>query len=51
MFVFARYAGLRRRLLVDPHMSKEESSSPDPVIDNPLSQNPGYCFFSHLCTH
>jgi hypothetical protein len=51
MFVFARYAGLRRRLLVDPHMSKEGSSSPDPVIDNPLSQNPGYFFFSHLCTH
>ncbi|KAB5551984.1 hypothetical protein DKX38_009295 [Salix brachista] len=35
-----RYAGLRRRLLVDPHISKDGSSSPDPVIDNPLSQNP-----------
>ncbi|KAJ6363139.1 hypothetical protein OIU78_003341 [Salix suchowensis] len=35
-----RYAGLRRRLLVDPHISKNGSSSPDPVIDNPLSQNP-----------
>uniref|UniRef100_A0A6N2KH15 Rab-GAP TBC domain-containing protein n=1 Tax=Salix viminalis TaxID=40686 RepID=A0A6N2KH15_SALVM len=35
-----RYAGLRRRLLVDPHLSKDGRSSPDPVIDNPLSQNP-----------
>lgn len=38
---FVRYAGLRRRLLVDPHISKDGSSSPDLVIDNPLSQNPG----------
>ncbi|KAJ6354988.1 hypothetical protein OIU77_005564 [Salix suchowensis] len=35
-----RYAGLRRRLLVDPHLSKDGRNSPDPVIDNPLSQNP-----------
>ncbi|XP_057806458.1 uncharacterized protein LOC131021327 [Salvia miltiorrhiza] len=35
-----RYAALRRQLLVDPHVPKDGSSSPDPVIDNPLSQNP-----------
>ncbi|XP_050218023.1 uncharacterized protein LOC126668855 [Mercurialis annua] len=35
-----RYAGLRRRLLVDPHISKDGSNSPDLAIDNPLSQNP-----------
>ncbi|KAJ0090994.1 hypothetical protein Patl1_14169 [Pistacia atlantica] len=35
-----RYAGLRRRLLVDPHLPKDGSNSPDPVMDNPLSQNP-----------
>ncbi|PQQ20104.1 uncharacterized protein Pyn_02079 [Prunus yedoensis var. nudiflora] len=35
-----RYAGLRRRLLVDPHPKKDGSSSPDLSIDNPLSQNP-----------
>ncbi|XWS70988.1 hypothetical protein CRYUN_Cryun03dG0098300 [Craigia yunnanensis] len=36
-----RYAGLRRRLLVDPHVSKDGgSNSPDLVMDNPLSQNP-----------
>ncbi|GAB2219105.1 hypothetical protein Drorol1_Dr00006734 [Drosera rotundifolia] len=35
-----RYAGLRRRLLVDPHVRKDGSSSPDLSIDNPLSQNP-----------
>lgn len=35
-----RYAGLRRRLLIDPHMPKDGSTSPDLVIDNPLSQNP-----------
>ncbi|KAJ6296435.1 hypothetical protein OIU78_024312 [Salix suchowensis] len=40
MVVFVRYAGLRRRLLVDPHLSKDGRNSPDPVIDNPLSQNP-----------
>ncbi|MCL7027482.1 hypothetical protein MKW94_030972 [Papaver nudicaule] len=34
-----RYAGLRRRLLVDP-LPKEASSSPNLVMDNPLSQNP-----------
>ncbi|KAJ0031233.1 hypothetical protein Pint_14022 [Pistacia integerrima] len=36
-----RYAGLRRRLLVDPHLPKDGSNSPDPIMDNPLSQNPG----------
>ncbi|XVF69922.1 hypothetical protein PTKIN_Ptkin11bG0119600 [Pterospermum kingtungense] len=38
-----RYAGLRRCLLVDPHVPKEglsNCSSPDLVMDNPLSQNP-----------
>ncbi|OMP05973.1 hypothetical protein COLO4_08418 [Corchorus olitorius] len=36
-----RYAGLRRRLLVDPHVPKDGgSNSPDLVMDNPLSQNP-----------
>ncbi|TQE03609.1 hypothetical protein C1H46_010740 [Malus baccata] len=35
-----RYAGLRRRLLVDPHPQKDGSNSPDLAIDNPLSQNP-----------
>ncbi|KAK4368857.1 hypothetical protein RND71_012649 [Anisodus tanguticus] len=35
-----RYASLRKQLLIDPHVPKDGSSSPDPVIDNPLSQNP-----------
>lgn len=35
-----RYASLRRQLLIDPHVPKDGSNSPDPVIDNPLSQNP-----------
>ncbi|KAL7193947.1 hypothetical protein ACSBR2_025563 [Camellia fascicularis] len=35
-----RYAGLRRRLLVEPHIPKDGSNSPDLVMDNPLSQNP-----------
>ncbi|KAG4942520.1 hypothetical protein JHK85_047166 [Glycine max] len=35
-----RYASLRGRLLVDPHMPKDGSSSPNLVMDNPLSQNP-----------
>ncbi|XP_010277232.1 PREDICTED: TBC1 domain family member 5 homolog B-like [Nelumbo nucifera] len=35
-----RYAGLRRRLLVDPHFLKEGNNSPDLIMDNPLSQNP-----------
>ncbi|KAK8604909.1 hypothetical protein V6N13_082374 [Hibiscus sabdariffa] len=36
-----RYAGLRRQLLVDPHVAKHGgSNSPDLVMDNPLSQNP-----------
>ncbi|KAG6430415.1 hypothetical protein SASPL_108481 [Salvia splendens] len=35
-----RYAALRRQLLVDPHVPKDGSSSPDRVMDNPLSQNP-----------
>lgn len=35
-----RYASLRRRLLVDPHISKDGSNSPNLAMDNPLSQNP-----------
>ncbi|KAE8687158.1 Ypt/Rab-GAP domain of gyp1p superfamily protein isoform 3 [Hibiscus syriacus] len=36
-----RYAELRRRLLVNPHVPKDGgSNSPDLVMDNPLSQNP-----------
>ncbi|CAM0911951.1 unnamed protein product [Alopecurus aequalis] len=31
---------LRRRLLVDPHLPKEEARSSSLVVDNPLSQNP-----------
>jgi hypothetical protein len=32
---------LKRRLLVDPHLPKEEARSSNLVVDNPLSQNPG----------
>lgn len=35
-----RYAALRRRLLVDPHLTKFRDDSRDLVVDNPLSQNP-----------
>ncbi|KAF5954889.1 hypothetical protein HYC85_007745 [Camellia sinensis] len=35
-----RYAGLRHRLLVDPHIPEDGNTYPDPVMDNPLSQNP-----------
>ncbi|KAL8129642.1 hypothetical protein V2J09_018797 [Rumex salicifolius] len=36
-----RYAILRRRLLIDPHIrSKDGSSSANRVMDNPLSENP-----------
>ena len=38
---FFRYAGFRRRLLIDPHVSKEVDQAPDLVMENPLSQNPG----------
>ncbi|XP_051152437.1 uncharacterized protein LOC127266289 [Andrographis paniculata] len=34
------YAALRKQLLVDPHLPKDGSNSPDLVMDNPLSQNP-----------
>ncbi|KAL0346895.1 UNVERIFIED_CONTAM: TBC1 domain family member 5 [Sesamum calycinum] len=40
LLILYRYATLRRRLLVDPHVPKDGGSSPDLVIDNPLSQNP-----------
>ncbi|KAG6468066.1 hypothetical protein ZIOFF_072632 [Zingiber officinale] len=36
-----RYANLRRRLIVDPHLSKDDIGSPDLAKDNPLSQSPG----------
>jgi hypothetical protein len=39
-FCLCRYAALRRRLLIDPHLSKDVRNSPDLSIDNPLSQNP-----------
>ncbi|KAG8047889.1 hypothetical protein GUJ93_ZPchr0008g12669 [Zizania palustris] len=35
-----RYVTLRRRLLVDPHVPKDEGRSSDLIVDNPLSQNP-----------
>ncbi|KAG8373962.1 hypothetical protein BUALT_Bualt11G0080600 [Buddleja alternifolia] len=35
-----RYAALRRQLLVDPHVPKDGSNSPDLIMDNPLSQSP-----------
>ncbi|KAM0036714.1 putative Rab-GTPase-TBC domain-containing protein [Helianthus debilis subsp. tardiflorus] len=35
-----RYAALRRRLLIDPLIPKDGSNFPDPVVDNPLSQDP-----------
>ncbi|GMH16437.1 hypothetical protein Nepgr_018278 [Nepenthes gracilis] len=35
-----RYAVLRRHLFIDPHVSRDGSSSPGLVMDNPLSQNP-----------
>lgn len=35
-----RYASLRRKLLVDPHVAKDGGISPDLIMDNPLSQNP-----------
>jgi hypothetical protein len=41
MLLFIRYAALRRRLLIDPHLPKKGTNSPDLTIDNPLSQNPG----------
>jgi len=38
--VWCRYANLRRRLLIDPHLSKDEAGAPDLIVENPLSQNP-----------
>ncbi|GJM97775.1 hypothetical protein PR202_ga14727 [Eleusine coracana subsp. coracana] len=35
-----RYANLRRRLLIDPHLSKDEEGATNLVVENPLSQNP-----------
>ncbi|CAO2822949.1 unnamed protein product [Amaranthus hypochondriacus] len=35
-----RYASLRRRLLVDPQVTKFSDDSPNLAVDNPLSQNP-----------
>ncbi|KAG0472239.1 hypothetical protein HPP92_016785 [Vanilla planifolia] len=34
------YASVRRQLLIDPHIAKDGNRSPDPSMDNPLSQNP-----------
>jgi len=41
VYNLVRYASLRGRLLVDPHILKDESNAPNLVMDNPLSQNPG----------
>lgn len=41
LILFFRYAALRRQFLVDTRVSKDEKNSPDLVMDNPLSQNPG----------
>ncbi|ERN12479.1 uncharacterized protein LOC18440697 [Amborella trichopoda] len=35
-----RYATLRRRLLIDPHVPDDGTRASDHVMDNPLSQNP-----------
>ncbi|TVU08433.1 hypothetical protein EJB05_41837, partial [Eragrostis curvula] len=35
-----RYANLRRRLLIDPHLSKDEEGTLNLIVENPLSQNP-----------
>lgn len=35
-----KYAELRRRLLVDPHIMEESQKGSDLSMDNPLSQNP-----------
>uniref|UniRef100_A0A1D1YYV6 TBC1 domain family member 5 n=1 Tax=Anthurium amnicola TaxID=1678845 RepID=A0A1D1YYV6_9ARAE len=35
-----RYASLRRRLLIAPHIYKDGNKSPGLVMDDPLSQNP-----------
>ncbi|GJN39025.1 hypothetical protein PR202_gb28118 [Eleusine coracana subsp. coracana] len=35
-----RYANLRRKLLIDPHLSKDEEGATNLVVENPLSQNP-----------
>lgn len=40
---------MRRRLLVEPHVPKDGSNSPDLVMDNPLSQNPGMHVHNFLC--
>jgi len=47
-FYIVRYASLRRRLLVEPHVPKDGTNSPNLVIDNPLSQNPGNSKFFSL---
>ena len=31
-----RYANLRRRLLIDPHLSKDEEGAADLIVENPL---------------
>ncbi|KAL4590063.1 hypothetical protein LXL04_002982 [Taraxacum kok-saghyz] len=44
-----RYAALKRRLLINPHISKDETNFRDLVMDNPLSQNPGIYLIT--CLH
>ena len=36
--VWCRYANLRRRLLIDPHLSKDEEGAPELIVQNPLPQ-------------
>ena len=45
MFLSCRYALLRRRLLMDPHILNDDRDLPTLFIDNPLSKNPGYLMF------
>lgn len=40
---YFRYADLRRRLLVDPHIIDEDQTASQLRMDNPLSQDPGKC--------
>lgn len=51
MFFSCRYALLRRRLLINPHILKDEDSSPNFFIDNPLSQNPSKLLFPLLIAY
>ena len=36
--------------MIDPHLSKDEEGAPDLVVENPLSQNPGWlASATHTC--